>query len=251
MQMDRWHKKTAVVTGASGGIGHATALRLAAEGMNVVACARSEDKLAALAKEAVGLDGRLEVLPCDLRKIDEITKLFEFTRNHFDGTDVVVNNAGLGHNAPLMTGETEHWREMLELNVLALCVCTREAIADMRKRGDDGHVVHISSMAGHRVPRGSGVYSATKHAVKALTEGLRLELRAANSKIRVSAISPGFVETGFAAQYHGSEAVARKTYGRYPCIQSSEIADAVVYVLSQPPHVQVHDVLMRPTEQEH
>jgi NADP-dependent 3-hydroxy acid dehydrogenase YdfG len=248
--MKDWRGKTAVVTGASGGIGRAAALRLAREGMNVMACARSEDRLRELAEEAESAAGKLVVQTCDLRNGDQIMGLFETTRNELGGADVLVNNAGIGHDAPLMSGDTEHWREMLELNVLALCVCTREAIADMRKRGDDGHVIHISSMAGHRVPRGSGVYSATKHAVKALTEALRQELRAADSRIRISAISPGFVETGFAAHYHGSEDKARQTYGRYPCIQPEEIADAVVYALSQPSHVQVHDVLMRPTQQE-
>jgi NADP-dependent 3-hydroxy acid dehydrogenase YdfG len=140
---------------------------------------------------------------------------------------------------------------MLEVNVLALCIATREAIADMRRRGDAGYVIHISSMAGYRVPRGSGVYAATKHAVRALTEGLRQELHALESGIRVSAISPGFVETGFAGHYHKQPDAAERTYGRYACIQPEEIADAVVYVLSQPPHLQVHDILMRPTRQEY
>jgi NADP-dependent 3-hydroxy acid dehydrogenase YdfG len=108
--------------------------------------------------------------------------LFGAIREKFGGVDVLVNNAGLGHDAPLTSGATDEWREMLELNVLALCICTREAIADMRRRGDDGHVVHVSSLAAHRVPPGSGVYAATKFAVRALTEALRQELRALGSK---------------------------------------------------------------------
>jgi NADP-dependent 3-hydroxy acid dehydrogenase YdfG len=138
---------------------------------------------------------------------------------------------------------------MLEVNVLALCICTREALTDMRGHGDTGHVIHISSMSGHRVPAGSGVYSATKYAVRSLTEGLRQELRAAGSAIRVTAISPGFVETEFAANYHGDEQAAERTYSQYPCIQADELADAVLYALSQPPHVELHDVLLRPTQQ--
>ncbi len=249
--MDRWLGKTAVVTGASGGIGYATALRLAREGMNVVACARSVDKLDALVGASADARGEIVAKPTDLRREGDITQLFETARERFGGTDVLVNNAGLGHHAPLLTGETDKWREMLDLNVLALCVCTREAVRDMQSRGDDGHVIHVSSMAGHRVPGGSGVYAATKHAVNALTEALRLELRAAKSSIRVSAVSPGYVETGFAAHYHQSQDKADKTYGRYPCLQSNDIAEAVVYLLSQPAHVQVHDVLMRPTQQAH
>jgi NADP-dependent 3-hydroxy acid dehydrogenase YdfG len=189
-------------------------------------------------------------LRVDLRDEDQIIGMFEQTRTRLGGVDVLVNNAGLGHLAPLLNGQTEHWREMLEVNVLALCICTREAIAQMRARGDAGHVIHISSMAAHRVPPGSGVYSATKFAVRSLTEGLRQELRAAGSAIRVTAISPGFVETGFAAHYHHDEQATARTYGRYPVIQSAEIADAVVYALSQADHVQIHDVLLRPTQQE-
>ncbi len=112
-----------------------------------------------------------------------------------------------------------------------------------------GQVVHISSMASHRVPPGSGLYSATKYAVRSLTEGLRAELRAAGSPIRVAAISPGYVETEFAARWHRSEDEASKTYGQYPCLQSEDVAAALMYLLEQPAHVQVHDVLMRPTQQ--
>jgi NADP-dependent 3-hydroxy acid dehydrogenase YdfG len=247
--MNPWQGKTALVTGASSGIGRATALRLVAEGMNVAACARRADKLAALAAEAAG-PGQLMTHACDMRSEAEIAALFTATRERFGGVDVMINNAGLGHDAPLVSGDAAHWREMLDVNVLALCICTREAIADMRRRGDAGHVIHVSSMAAYRVPRGSGVYAATKHAVRALTEALRQELHALESGIRVSAISPGFVETGFAVLYHRDPAAAERSYGRYRCIQPREVADAIVYVLSQPPHLQVHDILMRPTRQE-
>nr|MCH9680810.1 SDR family NAD(P)-dependent oxidoreductase [Deltaproteobacteria bacterium] len=155
----------------------------------------------------------------------------------------------LGRDASLLGGATDDWREMLEVNVLALCVCTREAVADMRRRGDRGHVVHVSSMASHRVPRGSGVYSATKYAVRALTEGLRQELRDANSNIRITAVSPGFVRTEFAQVYHRDPAAAAQTYGRYPVLEATDVAEAVSYVLQAPARVQVHDVLMRSTAQ--
>jgi len=160
-----------------------------------------------------------------------------------------VNNAGLGHQSPLVSGRTEHWREMLEVNVLGLCICTREAIQDMRRRGDDGHVIHVSSMSAHRVARGGGVYSATKFAVRSLTEGLRQELRELHSGIRVSALSPGFVETGFAEHYQGRAEAAHETYSRYPVLQPDDMARAVRWILSEPPHVQIHDVLIRPTQQ--
>jgi NADP-dependent 3-hydroxy acid dehydrogenase YdfG len=170
-------------------------------------------------------------------------------RARFGGVDVLINNAGLGRAASLADGATEDWREMLELNVLALSICTREALRDMRARGDDGHVIHVSSMAAHRVPPASGMYSATKFAVRALTEALRQELRERESAIRVTAISPGFVETEFAATYHRSEEAARETYGRFKVLEPSDVADAIAWVLACPPHMQVHDVLMRPTHQ--
>jgi NADP-dependent 3-hydroxy acid dehydrogenase YdfG len=244
--MNNWRGKTVLITGASSGIGRATARLLSKAGMKVAACARRLDRLEALAAEIEG-----DVLPIatDLRDEAQIATAFAQVRERWGGVDVLVNNAGLGHAAPLLTGETSHWREMLEVNVLALCVCTREAVADMQKRGDSGHVIHISSMAAHRVPRGSGVYSATKYAVRALTEGLRQELREAKSSIRVTSISPGYVETEFAAQYHKSEEAAARTYDRFKVLTSEDVADTVAYVLSRPAHMQVHDMLMRPTEQ--
>jgi NADP-dependent 3-hydroxy acid dehydrogenase YdfG len=248
-----WRDRVALVTGASSGIGRAVALALAKAGLRVAACARRNSRLDELRdelrNEPSDLGEKFLPIQADLRKETDILAMFELIRARWGGVDVVVNNAGLGHNAPLTSGSTGDWREMLEVNVLALCVCTREAVADMEERDVAGHVIHISSMAAHRVPAGSGVYSATKYAVRSLTEGLRQELRAKNSPIRVTAISPGFVETEFAAHYHKSEEAARQTYSRYQVLGSQDVAQAVLYVLGQPPHVQVHDILMRPTEQ--
>ena len=248
--MDEWKDRVALVTGASSGIGAAVARMLAASGMRVALCARRVDRLNELAGE-IGADRAL-ALEANLRDEAQILAAFDAVRRRWGGVDVLINNAGLGRNAPLAAEDrtvSAAWREMLEVNVLALSICTREAIADMRKRGDDGYVVHVSSMAAHRVPPGSGVYSATKYAVRALTEGLRQELRAMKSGIRVSAVSPGYVETEFAAVYHGSEETARRTYGRLKVLEPADVAAAIRYLLSQPAHVQVHDILMRPIEQ--
>lgn len=249
MSRPDWAGAVALVTGASSGIGRAVALRLAAEGLRVAACARRRERLESLAAEVGAAGGELLPLAADLREERAIIGVFEAIRATWGGVDVLVNNAGLGHAAPLLSGSTEAWREMLEVNVLALCVCTREAVADMRARGDRGYVIHVSSMAAHRVPPGSGVYSASKFAVRSLTEGLRQELHEAGSGIRVSAISPGFVETEFAEHYHGDPAAAERTYGRYPVLRSEDVADAVAYLLSTPEHVQFHDLLVRPTRQ--
>jgi NADP-dependent 3-hydroxy acid dehydrogenase YdfG len=243
--------QVALITGASSGIGRAVALRLASLGCKVAITARREERLeelaAQIAAEYPSTD--LLALPCDLRDPRAIEHLFARIRESWGGVDLMINNAGLGRRSPLCSGSTEHWREMLEVNVLALCICTREAVQDMKARGDRGHVVHIASMASHRVPPNSGVYSASKYAVRSLTEGLRLELREAQSDIRVSAISPGFVETEFAEVYHGRPDAARETYGRFNVLQPEDIAEAVAYVLCAPAHVQVHDMLIRPTQQ--
>ena len=240
--------RVALITGASSGIGQAIAQELFKAGYRLALAARRQERLDALAQE-LGSPERILVHATDLRSPESITSLFGAVRSRWGGVDVLVNNAGLGRFAPLTSGDEELWREMLEVNVLGLCICTREAVKDMRTRGDRGHVLNISSMAAHRVPGGSGVYSATKFAVRSLTEGLRLELRAENSKIRVGAISPGFVETEFAEVYHGDPSKAEETYSRYKVLEAKDIAATCLHVLELPEHVQIHDVLVRPTEQ--
>jgi len=242
-------KRVVLVTGASSGIGAAIAQRLATEGDRIVICARRQERLDQLATDLQNQNAEVLAQQVDLRQEEEILKLFDRIRNTWGGVDVLINNAGLGHREPLMTGRTEAWREMLEVNVLALCICTREAVHDMRQRGNTGHIIHISSMSAHRVPASGGVYSASKFAVRALTEGLRQELRAADSQIKVSSVSPGFVETEFAQKFNQSMEKAREVYGQFPVLQPKDIAEAVWYLLSQPAHVQVHDLLLRPTLQ--
>ena len=239
----------AVITGASSGIGRAIAYQLNQEGYRLVLCARRENRLQELAKELEQEGGEVLIHVADLRASETIPALFEAVRTRFGGVDVLINNAGLGRQAPLISGKTEDWREMLEVNVLGLCVCTREAVSDMLSRESTGHIIHISSMSAHRVPSGSGVYSATKFAVRSLTESLRQELRTIEAPIRITSISPGFVETEFAEVYSGSATAAREVYSQYPVLQPSDIANTVVYALKQPAHVQIHDILMRPTQQ--
>lgn len=250
--MERFKGKVALVTGASSGIGDAIVRRLAKAGMHLVICARRTERLEALAAEVEGLGVRCVPVTADLRREEDVLKVVIAARVAFGGVDVLVNNAGLGREAPLLSGETDHWRSMLEVNLLALSVFTREAVADMRARGDDGHVIHISSMAGHRMPKSptGAFYAATKQAVRALTEGLRRELWHAGSNIRVTAISPGFVETEFAAVFRGDPEAPEQVYGQFKCIQPDDIAALVEDTLAQPQHVQIHDILLRPVRQE-
>jgi NADP-dependent 3-hydroxy acid dehydrogenase YdfG len=247
--MDRWRSRVAVVTGASSGIGRAITLGLLKAGMRVAVCARRLEAIEGLGEEA-GMPGAFLACRADLRVESEIVGLFDTVRKRWQGVHVLVNNAGLGFAGDLASQDPGQWREMLEVNVLALCICTQQALAHMKEHHDESHIIHIGSMGGHRVPPGSnGVYCATKFAVRALTESLRQEIHAARRPVRVTNISPGLVETGFAAHYGGSDDAAAKTYGALKCLQSEDIAGAVLYALAQPDHVQIHDILLRPTEQ--
>ena len=239
--------KTAVVTGASSGIGTETARALAAAGAALMLAARRADRLARLAAE---LGGEVAVQPTDMRREEDILRLFAVARERFGGVDILVNNAGLGRAAPLGSAPTELWREMLEVNVLGLAIATREAIQDMERRGVAGHVVHVASMAAHRVPGPeSAMYAATKFAVRALTEGLRQELRARESPIRVSAVSPGHVLTEFADVFTGRPGAQAAIDRRFKILEPRDVAEAIVWIVTRPPHMEVHDLLVRPTAQ--
>jgi len=244
--------RTALVTGASSGIGTETARALAAAGATLVVSARRRDRLDALAAELEKAGAAVLPVTADMRREDDIVRCFADARDRFGGVDVLVNNAGLGRSAPISSAATELWREMLEVNVLGLAIATREAIRDMERRGRAGHVVNVASMASHRVPGPeSGMYSATKFAVRALTEGIRQELRAKQSTIRVSLVSPGYVATEFADVFAGRPGALQALQARLAVkmLDAVDVARAIVWVLTQPPHVEVHDVLVRPTEQ--
>ncbi|XP_062408453.1 dehydrogenase/reductase SDR family member 11-like [Sardina pilchardus] len=253
--MDQWKGRVALVTGASVGIGAAVAKALVQHGMKVVGCARSIEKIEKLAAEcqSAGLSGTLVPYKCDVSNEEEILSMFSTIKTLHQGVDVCINNAGLAHPEPLLSGKTDGWRTMMDVNVLALTICTREAYQSMKERNvDDGHIININSMSGHRVAPDASChfYCATKYAVTALTEGLRQELREAKSHIRATSISPGFVETEFEFRLHSEEPEkAAAIYASMKCIQAGDIASTVIYALSAPPHVQIGDILMRPVEQ--
>jgi len=244
--------RTALVTGASSGIGAETARAFAAAGAAVVLAARRRDRLDSLAADLAERGAAVLAVPTDVRQERDIVGCFAAARERFGGVDVLVNNAGLGRGAPISSASSEPWREMLEVNVLGLAIATREAIRDMERRGTAGHVVNVASMAAHRVPGPeSGMYSATKFAVRALTEGVRQELRAKQSAIRVSLVSPGYVATEFADVFAGKPGATAALQARLnvKMLEAEDVAQAIVWVLTQPPHVEVHDVLVRPTGQ--
>ncbi|XP_050403644.1 dehydrogenase/reductase SDR family member 11 [Patella vulgata] len=248
--MERYEGRVALVTGASSRVGEATVKLLVTHGMKVAACARSFDKLKTLA-ESVSCE-RGEVLPirCDLRKEEDIAAMFVEIKNKWGGVDVCINSAGLALDAPIIDGDSQQWKNMWEVNVMALCLCTQESVKSMRERGvDDGHVINLNSLSGHRVGR-SHFYSATKYAVTSLTDGIRWELRGIKSHIRVTSISPGLIKSNFAKTMLGDEAAAEEVYASRQALQPEDIAKEIEFVLASPPHVQIHEIMVRPTEQE-
>lgn len=249
--MERWINKVALVTGASVGIGAAVSAALIKHGMTVVGCGRNLEKLEELGETLKDQKGAFHAVQCDVSREDQVVAMFNKIKEDHGGVDVCVNNAGLAFDAPLLTGETEQWRAMLEINVLGVSMCTREAVQSMKERKvDDGHIFNLCSMSGHRVisSKNTHFYAATKHAVNALTQGTRNELVGMKSHIRITQISPGVVETEFFERKSGKK-TADKLFKSFKCLEAENVADSVIYAMSAPPHVQVHDILLRPTAQ--
>ncbi|XP_068173184.1 dehydrogenase/reductase SDR family member 11-like [Antennarius striatus] len=254
--MDRWRGRVALVTGASSGIGESIAKELVRYGMKVMGCARNVEKVQKLAAEcqSEGLSGVLVPFQCDLSDEEDILSMFAAIKEQHKGVDVCINNAGCGHSEPLLSGQTSAWKNMLDVNILGLCICTREAYQSMKERNvDDGHIININSMSGHRIVNNadSHFYASTKFAMTALTEGLRQELREAKSHIRVTSISPAKVKTSFFERFYGGnadKAAAESTNSTV--LEAIDVTNSVTYALSAPPHLQIGDILMRHVEQE-
>ena len=235
--------KTVIVTGASSGIGEATARLLAQHRCNVVLAARREDRLNSLAAE-LG-EGTLAV-PTDVTDPTACEELVSRAVGDFGSVDILVANAGLGLYGSIAEADPEDWRRMFEVNVLGVLYVTRAAVRHMFGRGS-GDVIFVSSLAGRRVPGADGaVYAATKHALTAVAEGLRMEVH--KEGIRVITIEPGLVRTEFPESSYPS---AREYYAQreYSPLEAEDIAEAVLYAVEQPPRVSVNEILLRPTEQ--
>lgn len=241
--------KLVLVTGASSGIGMACARRFAAEGARLALWARRLDRLEALTAELVGEDRTNVFLArVDVRDRDKVSAAMERLIAEAGVPDVLVNNAGLAAGlAPLHEGDPEDWDRMIDTNVKGLLNVTRAVLPHMVGAGR-GHVINIGSTAGHMTyPRGN-VYAATKHAVRALTEGMSLDLL--GTPVRVSSVDPGLVETEFSVvRFHGDEERARSVYEGLEALRGDDIADIVVFVASRPPHVNVAGVVVLPTAQ--
>jgi NADP-dependent 3-hydroxy acid dehydrogenase YdfG len=241
--------RVALVTGASSGIGDATARALAAAGADVVVTARRADRLDALVRDLEKQGVKAHAIEADLLKDSDNKRIVTETEETFGRLDILVNNAGVMLLSPVADANPDDWRRMLELNVLAMMISSQAALPGMRKRGS-GDIINISSTAGRVAsPSGAG-YSATKFAVVALSESLRKEVQ--KDKVRVCVIEPGLVATEL--RDHIPDPATKKALNQWAeslrQLQPEDVANAVVYVASQPPQVNVNEILMRPTDQE-
>ena len=225
-------KPVLVITGASTGIGAATARRAVEFGHRVVLATRSEDKLQALAEELGGEETALAVR-CDVTSWDDQQALVETTLDRYGRMDAYFANAGFGAARGFLEESVEHWKSMIDTNVLGAALSIRASLPHFKKEGR-GHLLLTSSIAGRRVLPGS-LYSATKHAVTAMGEALRQEI--ADSDIKMTLIEPGMVDTPF---------FDNRVSG---ALEADDIARAVLFALTQPPHVDVNEILIRPIHQ--
>ncbi|GAA2118178.1 SDR family NAD(P)-dependent oxidoreductase [Actinomadura napierensis] len=241
---DRLNGKVVLVTGASSGIGEATALALSAEGARVAAGARRADRLAALADKAPG-----EVLALDLNVADQdsVRAAVAATVERFGGLDVLVNNAGVMLSGPIAGADTTEWTRMVETNLLGSMYAVHAALPHLLER--KGTVLQVSSTSGRTASASSGVYAATKFGINAFSEALRQEVTALG--VRVVLVEPGFVSTELAGHITDPaiRAAAQEMAASMRTLQPEDIANAVVYALTQPEHVAVNEILIRPTDQ--
>lgn len=241
--------KTVFVTGASSGIGAACAGAFAAEGARLVLAARRRERLKELAsklEESRGADAL--VVPLDVRDREAVDAAVKGLRPPWDEIDVLVNNAGLSRGlAPLHEGSVDDWEEMIETNVKGLLYLTRAVVPGMVRRGR-GHVINIGSIAGHEVyPRGN-VYCATKFAVHAISEGLRMDL--VDTPVRVSEVAPGLVRSEFSlVRFRGDAERAAGSYRNFDPLEPEDVAETVLFCATRPPRVSVNQVVVMPAAQ--
>ena len=240
--------KVALVTGASSGIGEATALTLARAGAAVAVGARRADRLADLVQRIEGEGGRALALDLDVTDEAQCRAAVERTTVELGGLDVLVNNAGVMLLGPLEGADTEDWRRMIHTNVLGLMYMTHAALPHLLERSGD--VVNVSSVAGRTARAGAGVYNASKWAVGAFSESLRQEVTGRG--VRVVVVEPGAVATELTDHitHPGAKEQIRGFVQQMRPLQADDIAQAVLYAVTQPPHVAVNEILVRPTDQE-
>lgn len=241
-----WKNRVAVVTGASSGIGAEICVTLANNGMVVIGLARRINLIEELNDNVTGL-GRIYGVECDLTDSNSIITAFEHIKNKFHVVHLLVNNAGRTTSNFVLDSPADEVKDVFDLNVVAACTCIKQAVELMKLHGSRSHIIIINSIFGHRVmelPKPAfHVYPATKHALTALCQTVRQEIRFNKLNIKLTSISPGMVETDFLKVYK------EVNYAPYPKLQPKDVADAVVYALHTPPTVQVEEVILQAVAQ--
>jgi serine 3-dehydrogenase len=240
--------RLALVTGASAGIGEATCRALAGEGARLLLAARRAERLEALARELTAKGAEVRTVALDVRDAEQVSGSLGTLPEGWTHIDILVNNAGLSRDLlPLARGNVDAWREMVETNVLGLLHVTRAVLPGMIERRR-GHVVNLGSVAGREAYPGGNVYCASKAAVRSLNRGLRLDLK--GGPVRVTTVDPGMVETEFSlVRFRGDEERAGAVYEGMTPLRPEDVAETILWCLTRPPHVNVEEVVLWPTDQ--
>lgn len=244
--MEANNKTTALITGATSGIGKATAYELAKHGINLVLCGRRQDRLDKITADLEPLSS-IHTLNFDVRNKDEVARAINSIPSQFKDIDILINNAGNAHGLdPVHEGDIEDWDAMMDINVKGLLYVSKAIIPKMVER-KSGHIINIGSSAGKEVYPKGNVYCASKHAVIAITDGMRIDLNPFG--IRVTAINPGLVETEFSEVRFKGDPKAHDVYKGYKALQPEDVAEIIYFSITRPPHVTLADVLIFPTAQ--
>ena len=241
--------KIALITGATAGIGEAIAIKYAHNDINVIISGRRKERLSQLkSKLEKETDSKVLILEMDVTDRKDVEEAIRYIPDDWKKIDILVNNAGLAVGLDkLQEGEVEDWERMIDTNVKGLLYVSRTVVPLMVENGS-GHVINIGSMAGKEVYPGGNVYCATKHAVDALTKGLRIDLLGEN--IKVTQLAPGLVETEFSkVRFKGDEDKAEKVYQGYRPLEGQDIADIAFYLTTLPPHVCINDLVVSTLDQ--
>ncbi len=238
--------KTALITGATSGIGKATAYEFAKHGINLILCGRRSERLESIKKDLDSLT-KVYTLCFDVRDKTQVEKAINSLPNDFKTIDILINNAGNAHGLdPIQTGNLDDWDAMMDINVKGLLYVSKAIIPQMTKR-QAGHIINIGSSAGKEVYPKGNVYCASKHAVLAITEGMRIDLNPFG--IKVGSVNPGLVETEFSQVRFKGDKIADTVYKGFKALQAEDIADIIYFVISRPYHVNIADLLVFPTAQ--
>ncbi|REG89569.1 SDR family NAD(P)-dependent oxidoreductase [Winogradskyella sediminis] len=238
--------KTALITGATSGIGRATAREFAQHGIHLILCGRRQDRLDSIQTELSKLTD-VYTLNFDVRDRDQTLKAIASLPKAFQNIDILINNAGNAHGLdPIQTGNLDDWDAMMDINVKGLLYVSKAIIPGMTER-KSGHIINIGSSAGKEVYPNGNVYCGSKHAVLAITEGMRIDLNPFG--IKVGAVNPGLVETEFSEVRFKGASAADQVYKGYKALQAEDVAEVIYFAISRPAHVNIADVLMFCTAQ--